>query len=137
MQQLENLNKKERMREYISSCLATEDYDNKPLSTDREKLIFFVKCFNLEYRHQIKRLGFIPALKEYLSGLPSCVNMVFYNSDILEIGYKLELIDKTKYSQKAQERREQKFIENWFLLCAYTLFDLVHLTKISSRKVEE
>jgi hypothetical protein len=64
-----------------------DGYDVKP-NTPKEKLQWLKDTFKSEYGFAISRMGESKALSEWLAGIPSAINLPFYNNEILEFAKK-------------------------------------------------
>jgi len=113
------------LQNYILSCVDGEGY-GKELNTDQEKILFVLDCFNSEYLHNNNMRQYIkdPAkvLGEWLSGLPSSINIVFYNFDILNMAVLFDLIPAN-----ATEEEEDNFLNGWFKLIASNILEMKNL----------
>lgn len=71
---------------YILSRISSEGYEGceyyNPCKTDKEKLTFLYAAFTNEYKWAIERYGMKKALIDWLSGLPSSINIEFENYHI-------------------------------------------------------
>lgn len=101
-----------QIQEYILNSIDGSGY-SKILNTNREKIQFIKDTFLSEYGHNLKKLGAVNCLKEWLSGLPSSVNIDFENHQILNIGYLLGYI-----KPGATEHQEDCFLNEWFMIIA-------------------
>ena len=75
------------VKHYLIDAIDASSYDKEP-QTVQEKINFFAETFTSEYGGQIERIGRQAALASYLSGLPSCIHVAFYNKDILSLAAK-------------------------------------------------
>lgn len=106
---------------YVLDCIKNSNYatdENKVFVNDFETIKFFFDCFNKEfnYRNNIKRFPNLQErIKEYLQGLPSCFTCAFYNCDIIDKGVKFGVLTGS------DERKNEKFINNWFNVLAYRI----------------
>jgi len=109
-------------KQYFIDCIDGENY-NQELKTDKEKIQFVFDCFNSEYWHWNKRRNIQKVFAEYLSGLPSCVNIVFMNYDILQLAERI--------NGKLTEKQEEKILENYWNFMSSIFFKLVKQHKIN------
>ena len=95
---------------YLLNAIDSEGYENQP-TTDKEKISFLIDCYNSEYNHAYNvkmypneqvRFG------NWLSGLPSVLNIPFYPSEILKLARQLQEVET--YDKKTEER----ICENYF-----------------------
>ena len=104
---------------YLLDSINFEGFDFAAPTNNKEKIIQFFEVFNLEVGYNIKRLGEYKALSEYLQGLPSCINIVFNNYDILELAKEYGSI-----SNNATDQQKQKILDNYWDFMANKLIKL-------------
>ena len=109
------------MRAYLLSAICGDEDTN--LSTDALKVSYFRERFHSEYDWEIKRKGERKALEEYLRGLPSTIDIAFYNHDIIELGVKWGKL-KPSADQSLFTLAEQKWCDYWWPAMAYGLMKL-------------
>ena len=102
----------QKVKRYIIDCIDGTGYDVE-LKTTAEKIDFLRDCFEREYGHEIKRQGYVNALREWFAGLPSACTVAFYNGDILTLA-----VEWGSIPENATEKQEYKILENWFNLVA-------------------
>ena len=113
---------KKNIRDYkrkgtqFSYLLDRIESEEKELRTDKEKIYFLFDTFKSEFDYKIKQIGFNSALKEWLSGLPSCINIDFWNDDILRIG--------KSWGYCNNQKKEEIFIKDWFRASAFNLIKI-------------
>ena len=101
---------------YILDCIQSEDYT---LSTDKEKIDYFFRCFETEFNHEFNKRRYPSEqdrIAEYLQGLPSCCTVEFYNSEIAEIG--------KSWGFCQTEKKTDQFVKRWFSVLAFRLIQL-------------
>jgi hypothetical protein len=115
-----NTHAKKHAFNYILDSIDGDGYGVE-LTTDKQKIDFVYDTFKSEYGHQIKYYGNNEqrAFKEYLAGLPSCINIEFRNFYILEMAKQWGSIP-----ENATEKQEYKIISNWFAYIATNFFQL-------------
>jgi|SaaInlStandDraft_1057018.scaffolds.fasta_scaffold48547_4 hypothetical protein len=108
---------------YLLNAIDSDGYENKP-TTDKEKISFLIDCYNSEYNHAYNvkmypneqiRFG------NWLSGLPSVLNIPFYPSGILELAKELQEVET--YDKKTEDR----ICENYFNFMA------LHILKLNQK----
>ena len=112
---------------YLLSCIDGEGY-GKELTTDAEKLQFVADCFNSEYAYpeNIRYYGsYLNCFKNWLQGLPSCFNVDFENYRIIELAKEWGML-----AVDADDRKEDKILENWFNYMANKTFQLMKKHKV-------
>ena len=108
------------IREYILGCITS---DEKELTTDVDKFLYVLECFRSEFGHEIPRKGELRAFAEYLSGLPSCMTVAFYNCEILDLA--------TAWgADVSTEKKEDKIIEGYWLFMANKFFKFARRLKL-------
>lgn len=108
--------------QYIINAIETEGYEQRLYVTNKEKLQFLYDTFISEYGYEqnLQRYGSLQnVFKEYLAGLPSCINIVFYNHDIIELAKKMGSLDKN-----STQEQEERVIANYFNFMANKVFQL-------------
>jgi len=111
-------------KKVILNGISAEDYNGQELKTDKEKVQFVFDCFNQEFYSWQSHKNIQAVFTEYLQGLPSCISIPFYNSDIIELA---ERINKTEYKT---DNQQWKIIENYFAFMSNIFFKLVKGYKI-------
>jgi hypothetical protein len=118
-----NAKVKAKINAYILNCIDGEAYERTP-ETDQQKLLFLATTFKSEYcyKNNFKRYGTVQRIMaEWIMGLPSCFNVAFYNSDILEIAKTFGNLPETM-----TEKQEQKVIDGWFMFIAGKTLELMN-----------
>jgi hypothetical protein len=105
-----NTHAKKHAFNYILNSIDGDGYGVE-LTTDKQKIDFVYDTFKSEYGYQIKYYGNNEqrAFREYLAGLPSCINIEFRNYYILELAKIWGSIPSN-----ATEKQEYKILSNWF-----------------------
>ena len=85
------------------------DDDPKELKTPKEKLQYLQDTFKSEYGYAIERKGEQGARADWLSGLPSSINIPFYNNEILELAKKMGSLQA-----KPTEKQEDMVLDNYW-----------------------
>jgi len=111
---------------YILAVISNENYSQQELTTEKEKLQFLYDTFIAEYGWHIKRYGMQKALCEWLQGLPSAINIAFYNHDIIALAKQWGSLP-----ENATERQEDKIIDRYFVFMAVRILNLWHRHKIA------
>lgn len=112
---------------YILNAVDGSGY-GREFTSDTEKLQFVADCFKSEYAYpeNIRQYGnYQETFRQWLMGLPSCFNVDFEYSRIIEIAKNWGSIP-----QNATERQEDKICENWFNLIACKTFQLMKKHKV-------
>lgn len=108
--------------DYIMNAINTDGYDVEA-ETPQAKLQFLWDCFDSEYNYEANKRRY-PNLQEriseWLMGLPSCIDIAFYNWDILSLAKEWQMIPSD-----ATEKVEDKLLENWWSLIARKILILL------------
>ena len=75
--------------------------EDKPIKDD-QKLDYLINVFKKESNFNNQRESFQNAFSYWLSGLPSVIDLPFYNGEIIELAVKLGSLDKNHTEQQAQ-----------------------------------
>jgi hypothetical protein len=104
------------VKTYLLDCINSDDMD---LATVADKINYSRIDFYSSQAWNVERIGEQSAVKEWLQGLPSSINIAFANYEILQIAVKWQSLP-ADYS----ERQADKILENWFNLLAAKLCQL-------------
>lgn len=113
------------MEDYILGSISWENYTNEPKPFVEDKLSFLRQTFMNEYGWNVKQVGQYEALVSWLSGLPSAINIAFYNCDIIKLGNQWGLL-----KENATDSQEHQFCTKWFRLLAMRILHLWNTHKI-------
>ena len=117
-----NLNISERARNgrngvqlvYVLDCIRNSSRatdEGREFANDFEVLKFFFDTFNEEFNDQYNKRRY-PNLQnrigEYLQGLPSCMDVDYWNDEIIKLGLIWGVLDQS------EGRKAEKFVNNWF-----------------------
>jgi len=104
-------------KRYIIDSIDGSGYDLPGLKQDEDKINFLSHCFNSEAGWNIKRVGPLKAMTEWLQGLPSSCNIAFANHEILGLAKQWGSLSETP-----TEREEDKILANyWHFMANKTL----------------
>jgi len=90
-------------------------------ATKSEKINYFFDCYDREFNHEYNKKRYLneqERLKNYLQGLPSCINIPFYNWDILEMYKKINGI------KSVSSKKEESVLKYYWDKIAFTLIQL-------------
>jgi len=104
-----------------------EDGESLPITLE-DKTAFIKGVFEAEYGWAIGRLGFDNAVREWLQGLPSAINIAFYNHDILKLAVKWQSLP-ADYSEKQAD----KILDNYWHFMATKLSQLMRDTAMPKK----
>jgi len=103
---------------YIIDKIDFCDFEKQP-TNDQEKVKMFFEVFFSEFDWRVKQIGQQKALAEYLSGLPSQINIPYENWEIIKLAKDMKSIP-----ENATEKQEQKILDNYFNFMASKLIQL-------------
>lgn len=120
-----------KYEQYLINCIDGEDYGlpSDALITTEGKLRFLYQTFISEYGYEnnLKRYGSLQnCFKEWLQGLPSCLNIEWENYKILQLAKNMGSIPLD-----ATEKQEDKILENYWNYMAQKAFVLFRKFKIN------
>jgi len=96
------------LRKHIIDAIDAEGFGLEVLPvTTKEKLQFLADRFNSEFGYNIKRIGYMNSMIDWLQGL--AINIEYRNHVILEMGYLFGMLEAN-----ASEQAEDRFLNNWF-----------------------
>jgi len=108
---------------YLIDAIDLEGCENQP-TTDKEKINFLMDCYNSQFNHayNVKRYPNNQIrLENWLSGLPSVLNIPFYPSEIIKLAKDLQEVET--YDKKTEDR----ICENYFNFIA------LHILKLNNK----
>ena len=113
---------------YLIDAINTEDFkiikNNSglmPFNEDAQKIAFVMSCYNSEFNHkynQARHPNEQTRFANWLAGLPSVLNIPFYNDDIINLAKELQEVET--YAEKM----EQRICDNYFNFMAYHILKL-------------
>jgi len=93
--------------------------DTRGDETLREQIALVYADFKLSSQWNIDRVGEQAACRDWLQGLPSCLNLPFMNYDILSWFKGVGLLELD-----SSEKEENAFLANYWTVCAAKLGQL-------------
>jgi len=102
---------KNKFKEFIIESIDFE-------GSSKEKINYFFECYNSEFNHEYNVKAYPnhqERLKNYLLGIPSCINIPFYNWDILNL-YK-----EQNNVNELTGKKENGILKNYWNKVAFTL----------------
>jgi hypothetical protein len=116
------------IQNYLINAINTEDFkiikNNSgliPFNEDAQKIAFVMSCYESEFNHkynQSRHPNEQDRFANWLAGLPSVLNIPFYNDDIINLAKELQEVET--YAEKM----EQRICENYFIFMAYHILKL-------------
>ena len=92
--------------------------EDKPIKDD-QKLDYLINVFKKESNFNNQRESFQKAFSYWLSGLPSVIDLPFYNGEIIELAVKMGSLDKNHTEQQAE-----RIYTNYWNFMAYMVLDM-------------
>ena len=92
--------------------------EDKPIKDD-QKLDYLINVFKKESNFNNQRESFQTAFSYWLSGLPSVIDLPFYNGEIIELAVEMGSLDKNHTEQQAE-----KIYSNYWNFMAYMVLDM-------------
>jgi hypothetical protein len=108
------------IQNYLLNSIEFDGMENVELS-NRQKIEYFFNEFenHANYKYNLQRFPNIQErLKNWLQGLPSCINIVFSNYDILQLAKNLHNVESFT------EKQEDTIVQNYFNHVAFHLLKL-------------
>ena len=110
---------------YLLDAINTDDHTTEA-TTHAEKLAFVMSCYNSEFNHkynQARHPNEQTRFANWLAGLPSVLNIPFYNDDIISLAKRLQEVD----TYPNEKNTTKNIIDNYFNFMAY------HILKLNSK----
>ena len=92
--------------------------EDKPIKDD-QKLDYLINVFKKESNFNNQRESFQSAFSYWLSGLPSVIDLPFYNGEIIELAVEMGSLDKNHTEQQAE-----RIYTNYWNFMAYMVLDM-------------
>ena len=108
------------IQNYLIDAINTDDHKTEA-TTHAEKIAFVMACYNSEFNHkynQARHPNEQTRFANWLAGLPSVLNIPFYNDDIINLAKELQEVET--YAEKM----EQRICDNYFNFMAYHILKL-------------
>tara|TARA_R110000868_G_scaffold14935_3_gene68876 strand:+ start:582 stop:968 length:387 start_codon:yes stop_codon:yes gene_type:complete len=113
------------IQNYLLDAINTEDHTTEA-TTHAEKLAFVMSCYDSEYNHkynQVRHPNEQTRFAHWLAGLPSVLNIPFYNDDIIKLAKRLQEVE----TYPNEKNTTKTIIDNYFNFMAY------HILKLNSK----
>lgn len=103
----------EKIKNYILECTKNEESG----TTETELIAYLKKRFNSEYGYMVKRIGFVPSLKEWHRGL--ALNVDYMTSDCVN-----HVFEWLEYTEEEKENADYSALDDkyWHLLALHTSY---------------
>ena len=113
------------IQNYLLDAINTDDHTTEA-TTHAEKLAFVMSCYESEFNHkynQARHPNEQTRFAHWLAGLPSVLDIPFYNDDIISLAKRLQEVDTYPNEKNATKN----IVENYFNFMAY------HILKLNSK----
>tara|TARA_R110002072_G_scaffold204821_1_gene362750 strand:- start:68 stop:454 length:387 start_codon:yes stop_codon:yes gene_type:complete len=110
------------IQNYLIDAINTDDHKTEA-TTHAEKLAFVMSCYNSEFNHkfnQARHPNEQTRFANWLAGLPSVLNIPFYNDDIINLAKRLQEVD----TYPNEKNTTKNIIDNYFNFMAYHILKL-------------
>ena len=110
------------IQNYLIDAINTDDHKTEA-TTHAEKLAFVMSCYNSEFNHkfnQARHPNEQTRFANWLAGLPSVLNIPFYNDDIVNLAKRLQEVD----TYPNEKNTTKNIIDNYFNFMAYHILKL-------------
>ena len=110
---------------YLIDSVKTEDllWKLHDSITDAEKIAFVMACYDSEFNHKFNRYKYPneqTRFANWLAGLPSVLDIPFYNDDIVNLAKRLQEVD----TYPNEKNTTKNIIDNYFNFMAYHILKL-------------
>jgi hypothetical protein len=113
------------IQNYLIDAINTDDHKTEA-TTHAEKLAFVMACYDSEFNHkynQARHPNEQTRFAHWLAGLPSVLNIPFYNDDIIKLAKRLQEVE----TYPNEKNTTKTIVENYFNFMAY------HILKLNSK----
>jgi len=113
------------IQNYLIDAINTDDHKTEA-TTHAEKIAFVIACYESEFNHkfnQARHPNEQTRFANWLAGLPSVLNIPFYNDDIINLAKRLQEVD----TYPNEKNTTKNIIDNYFNFMAY------HILKLNSK----
>ena len=110
------------IQNYLIDAVYTEDHKTEA-TTDAEKIAFVMACYDSEFNHKFNRYKYPneqTRFANWLAGLPSVLDIPFYNDDIVNLAKRLQEVD----TYPNEKNTTKNIIDNYFNFMAYHILKL-------------
>ncbi len=110
------------IQNYLLDAINTDDHTTEA-TTHAEKLAFVMSCYESEFNHkynQARHPNEQTRFAHWLAGLPSVLNIPFYNDDIIKLAKRLQEVD----TYPNEKNTTKRIIENYFNFMAFHILKL-------------
>lgn len=113
------------IQNYLLDAINTDDHTTEA-TTHAEKLAFVMSCYESEFNHKYNKARHPNEQTRFaywLAGLPSVLDIPFYNDDIISLAKRLQEVD----TYPNEKNTTKNIVENYFNFMAY------HILKLNSK----
>ena len=113
------------IQNYLLDAINTDDHETEA-TTHAEKIAFVMSCYESEFNHkynQARHPNEQTRFANWLAGLPSVLDIPFYNDDIIKLAKRLQEVE----TYPNEKNTTKNIVENYFNFMAY------HILKLNSK----
>ena len=113
------------IQNYLIDAINTDDHKTEA-TTHAEKIAFVIACYESEFNHewnQARHPNEQTRFAHWLAGLPSVLDIPFYNDDVINLAKRLQEVD----TYPNEKNTTKNIVENYFNFMAY------HILKLNSK----
>ena len=113
------------IQNYLLDAINTDDHETEA-TTHAEKIAFVMSCYESEFNHkynQARHPNEQTRFANWLAGLPSVLDIPFYNDDIIKLAKRLQEVD----TYPNEKNTTKNIVENYFNFMVY------HILKLNSK----
>ena len=92
--------------------------EDQPIKED-QKLNYLINTFKRESNFNHSKKSFQEAFSYWLSGLPSVIDLPFYNEDVIDLAVKMGSIE-----EDPNQKTKDKITNNYFNFMSYMVLDM-------------
>lgn len=110
------------IQNYLLDAINTDDHTTEA-TTHAEKLAFVMSCYESEFNHkfnQARHPNEQTRFAHWLAGLPSVLNIPFYNDDIIKLAKRLQEVE----TYPNEKNTTKRITENYFNFMAFHILKL-------------
>ena len=113
------------IQNYLIDAINTDDHKTEA-TTHAEKIAFVMACYESEFNHkfnQARHPNEQTRFAHWLAGLPSVLDIPFYNDDVINLAKRLQEVD----TYPNEKNTTKNIVENYFNFMSY------HILKLNSK----
>ena len=110
------------IQNYLIDAINTDDHKTEA-TTHAEKIAFVIACYESEFNHewnQARHPNEQTRFAHWLAGLPSVLDIPFYNDDVINLAKRLQEVD----TYPNEKNTTKNIVENYFNFMSYHILKL-------------